>query len=169
MSTAFVQPDIEESRPLQDAASSGSGGPSGSMQTQNAGTNSSAGVGSFVTDTFRQSAHPVALLFLFLFRSMAIATYLLCGFFTSGYVFSVRIFLLLIVVFCDCVCRMQDFPENIRNIAYRPSWSSYYSQPTFGRYAMFQVESLSVCVSGTRWTIAGPVFGSLRAEIRLCR
>ncbi|GAA6059385.1 hypothetical protein JCM10212_003283 [Sporobolomyces blumeae] len=37
---------------------------------------------------WKQSAHPVALLFLFLFRCLAIATYLLCGFFSSSYVFS---------------------------------------------------------------------------------
>ncbi|GAA6013317.1 hypothetical protein JCM11491_006352 [Sporobolomyces phaffii] len=37
---------------------------------------------------WKQSAHPVALLFLFLFRCAAIATYLLCGFFSSSYVFS---------------------------------------------------------------------------------
>lgn len=40
-----------------------------------------------------QSAHPVALFFLFLFRCLAIATYLLCGFFSSSYVFSVCNFL----------------------------------------------------------------------------
>ncbi len=34
-------------------------------------------------------SHPVALFFLFLFRCLAIATYLLCGFFVSSYVFSV--------------------------------------------------------------------------------
>ncbi|GAA5850431.1 hypothetical protein JCM5353_002719 [Sporobolomyces roseus] len=37
---------------------------------------------------WKQSAHPVALLFLFTFRCAAIATYLLCGFFSSSYVFS---------------------------------------------------------------------------------
>ncbi|GAA5870439.1 hypothetical protein JCM16303_002004 [Sporobolomyces ruberrimus] len=37
---------------------------------------------------WKQSAHPVALLFLFSFRCAAIATYLLCGFFSSSYVFS---------------------------------------------------------------------------------
>jgi hypothetical protein len=42
---------------------------------------------------WKQSAHPVALLFLFLFRCAAIATYLLCGFFSSSYVFSVSPFL----------------------------------------------------------------------------
>ncbi|GAA5827232.1 hypothetical protein JCM11251_001182 [Rhodosporidiobolus azoricus] len=37
---------------------------------------------------WKQSAHPVALFFLFFFRCAAIATYLLCGFFSSSYVFS---------------------------------------------------------------------------------
>src|SRR5712671_5079558 len=36
-----------------------------------------------------QSAHPVALLVLYLFRIAAIATYVLCGFFTDNYVVSV--------------------------------------------------------------------------------
>ncbi|GAA5837212.1 hypothetical protein JCM9279_005618 [Rhodotorula babjevae] len=44
------------------------------------------------TDTgesiWTQSAHPVALFFLYAFRCAAIATYLLCGFFVSSYVFS---------------------------------------------------------------------------------
>ncbi|TNY21640.1 DUF846-domain-containing protein [Rhodotorula diobovata] len=35
-----------------------------------------------------QSAHPVALFFLYAFRCAAIATYLLCGFFVESYVFS---------------------------------------------------------------------------------
>lgn len=38
---------------------------------------------------WEQSSHPVALLFLFLFRGLAIATYLLSGFFSTGFVFSV--------------------------------------------------------------------------------
>ncbi|GAA5922942.1 Tvp23p [Sporobolomyces koalae] len=37
---------------------------------------------------WKQSAHPVALFFLYSFRCLAIATYLLCGFFSSSYVFS---------------------------------------------------------------------------------
>lgn len=37
----------------------------------------------------QQSAHPVALFFLFFFRIAAIVVYLLCGFFTSNYVLSV--------------------------------------------------------------------------------
>lgn len=35
-------------------------------------------------------SHPVALFFLYIFRTLAVATYLLCGFFVSSYVFSVR-------------------------------------------------------------------------------
>ncbi|GAA5888813.1 hypothetical protein JCM6882_002862 [Rhodosporidiobolus microsporus] len=53
----------------------------GSVQT--------TGVGSADADSiWKQSAHPVALFFLFFFRCAAIATYLLCGFFSSSYVFS---------------------------------------------------------------------------------
>ncbi|GAA99051.1 uncharacterized protein L969DRAFT_54986 [Mixia osmundae IAM 14324] len=37
---------------------------------------------------WQQSSHPVALFFLFAFRSAAVATYLLCGFFSNSYVFS---------------------------------------------------------------------------------
>lgn len=36
-----------------------------------------------------EGRHPIALFFLYLFRCLAIATYLLCGFFSSSYVFSV--------------------------------------------------------------------------------
>ncbi|KAK4706139.1 hypothetical protein P7C70_g78, partial [Phenoliferia sp. Uapishka_3] len=43
-----------------------------------------------------QSAHPIALFCLFLFRSLAIATYLLCGFFSSSYVFSTVIVVILL-------------------------------------------------------------------------
>lgn len=80
--------------------SQGSNAVSGSMQSTNAngqppaarGSVNVNGVGS--TDAnesiWQQSAHPVALFCLFFFRSAAIATYLLCGFFVSSYVFSVR-------------------------------------------------------------------------------
>ena len=37
-----------------------------------------------------QSSHPIALLFLYLFRTTAIAVYIFCGFFTDNYVLSVR-------------------------------------------------------------------------------
>jgi hypothetical protein len=43
-----------------------------------------------------QSAHPVVLFVLYLFRIAAIATYILCGFFTDNYVVSVRLLLSLI-------------------------------------------------------------------------
>ena len=38
-----------------------------------------------------QSAHPIALFFLYFFRTAAIVVYLLCGFFTNNYVLSVRV------------------------------------------------------------------------------
>ncbi|KAM0793543.1 Golgi apparatus membrane protein tvp23 [Microbotryomycetes sp. NB124-2] len=56
----------------------------GSIQTQGQGSNATSADASILS----QSAHPVALICLYLFRSLAIATYLLCGFFSSSYVFS---------------------------------------------------------------------------------
>ncbi|KAK4052900.1 Golgi apparatus membrane protein tvp23 [Microbotryomycetes sp. JL221] len=56
----------------------------GSIQTQGQGGVNSSNEASILS----QSAHPVALVCLYLFRSLAIATYLLCGFFSSSYVFS---------------------------------------------------------------------------------
>ncbi|BGP12386.1 Golgi apparatus membrane protein tvp23 [Rhodosporidiobolus nylandii] len=55
----------------------------GSVQTgQGVGSNDAE------QSIWKQSAHPVALFFLFAFRCAAITTYLLCGFFSSSYVFS---------------------------------------------------------------------------------
>ncbi|KAI0274688.1 Golgi apparatus membrane protein TVP23 [Gloeopeniophorella convolvens] len=58
---------------------------------------------------FRQSAHPIALLALYLFRTAAIATYILCGFFTDNYVVSTVIVVVLLAM---------DF-WNCRNVAGR--------------------------------------------------
>ena len=44
------------------------------------------------------SRHPFALFFLYLFRCLAVATYILCGFFSSSYVFSVRHFVDLVPI-----------------------------------------------------------------------
>ncbi|KAI5476376.1 protein of DUF846 family [Pseudohyphozyma bogoriensis] len=55
----------------------------GSIPTQGMGSN-----GGNEQSIWQQSAHPVALFFLYFFRCLAIATYLLCGFFSSSYVFS---------------------------------------------------------------------------------
>ncbi|OCH96476.1 Golgi apparatus membrane protein TVP23 [Obba rivulosa] len=52
---------------------------------------------------FRQSAHPLALLFLYLFRIAAITVYILCGFFTSNFVLStVFVVVLLAMDFWNC-------------------------------------------------------------------
>ncbi|KAI0283311.1 DUF846-domain-containing protein [Russula aff. rugulosa BPL654] len=52
---------------------------------------------------FRQSAHPVVLFVLYLFRIAAIATYILCGFFTDNYVVStVMVVVLLAMDFWNC-------------------------------------------------------------------
>jgi len=52
---------------------------------------------------FRQSSHPLVLLFLYLFRSAAITVYILCGFFTDNYVLStVVVVVLLAMDFWNC-------------------------------------------------------------------
>ncbi|KIY45390.1 DUF846-domain-containing protein [Fistulina hepatica ATCC 64428] len=56
-----------------------------------------------IAGMFRQSAHPVALLVLFLFRIAAIAVYILCGWFTDNYVLStVLVVVLLAMDFWNC-------------------------------------------------------------------
>ncbi|THH34121.1 hypothetical protein EUX98_g38 [Antrodiella citrinella] len=62
-----------------------------------------------IAGIFRQSAHPVALFFLYIFRIAAIAVYLLCGFFTSNYVLSTVVVVVLLAM---------DF-WNTRNVAGR--------------------------------------------------
>jgi len=70
-------------------------------QSQMATTPGDAEAG--IAGIFRQSAHPVALFFLFFFRTAAIAVYLLCGFFTSNYVLStVVVVVLLAMDFWNC-------------------------------------------------------------------
>jgi hypothetical protein len=55
-----------------------------------AGEFSSPHLSTVVSHLRVQSSHPVALLFLYLFRTGAIAVYVLCGWFTDNYVLSVR-------------------------------------------------------------------------------
>ncbi|KAJ7074904.1 Golgi apparatus membrane protein TVP23 [Mycena belliarum] len=56
-----------------------------------------------IAGIFRQSAHPLALFFLFFFRTAAIAVYLLSGFFTDNYVLSaVAVVVLLAMDFWNC-------------------------------------------------------------------
>jgi len=51
----------------------------------------------------RQSSHPLVLVVLYLFRVAAVATYLLCGFFTENYVLStVLVVVLLAMDFWNC-------------------------------------------------------------------
>lgn len=61
------------------------------------------------TSIWKQSSHPVALFFLYFFRSLAIATYVLCGFFSDSYVFSTVI----VVIFLSA-----DF-WTVRNVSGR--------------------------------------------------
>jgi len=52
---------------------------------------------------FRQSAHPMVLAFLYFFRIAAIAVYILCGWFTSNFVLStVVVVVLLAMDFWNC-------------------------------------------------------------------
>jgi len=56
-----------------------------------------------IVGIFRQSAHPLALFFLYCFRIAAIAVYILCGWFTSNYVLStVLVVVLLAMDFWNC-------------------------------------------------------------------
>ncbi|KAF8167922.1 Golgi apparatus membrane protein TVP23 [Crassisporium funariophilum] len=56
-----------------------------------------------IAGIFRQSAHPLALFFLYFFRICAITVYILCGWFTSNYVLStVLVVVLLAMDFWNC-------------------------------------------------------------------
>ncbi|KIJ53644.1 hypothetical protein M422DRAFT_222299 [Sphaerobolus stellatus SS14] len=56
-----------------------------------------------LTGIFKQSSHPLALFFLYLFRIGALATYILCGLFTDNYVLStVVVVVLLAMDFWNC-------------------------------------------------------------------
>ncbi|GAA5981368.1 hypothetical protein JCM10908_004084 [Rhodotorula pacifica] len=90
---------------LASHSNNGGSGVSGSMQSSTAppaarGSVNVNGVGSTDANAsiWQQSAHPVALFCLFFFRSAAIATYLLCGFFVSSYVFSTVLVVVLLAL-----------------------------------------------------------------------
>lgn len=73
----------------------------GSRPNASAASSSDAEAG--IAGIFRQSAHPVALFFLYFFRTAAIVVYLLCGFFTSNYVLSTVIVVVLLAMdFWNC-------------------------------------------------------------------
>ncbi|TFY56406.1 hypothetical protein EVG20_g8935 [Dentipellis fragilis] len=56
-----------------------------------------------IAGIFRQSAHPLALFCLYIFRVAAITTYILCGFFTSNFVVSTVIVVVLLAMdFWNC-------------------------------------------------------------------
>jgi len=60
-------------------------------------------VESGISGIFRQSAHPLALFCLYFFRMAAIAVYILCGWFTTNYVLStVLVVVLLAMDFWNC-------------------------------------------------------------------
>jgi len=78
---------------------------SGAMASSTTPSDAEAGLAGIL----RQSAHPVVLFVLYLFRIAAIATYILCGFFTDNYVISTVIVVVLLAM---------DF-WNCRNVAGR--------------------------------------------------
>ncbi|KAL1408844.1 Golgi apparatus membrane protein tvp23 [Vanrija albida] len=73
------------------------------------GTTASSAEQGGIAGILKASSHPVALFFLFFFRSAAIAVYVLCGFFTTDYVLSIVLVVILLSL---------DF-WNTRNIAGR--------------------------------------------------
>jgi hypothetical protein len=89
--SADEEPTPTAAAPQRSFSSSAPPPPSalGSVQTSGSGSADKD------ASVLSQSAHPVALIFLYLFRVAAIATYLLCGFFSSSYVFSVSVLRLL--------------------------------------------------------------------------
>ncbi|KAI9460833.1 Golgi apparatus membrane protein TVP23 [Lactarius psammicola] len=97
MSTTIEPDEPTQERPSRPIPTSSADLESGSHPTQG------------LTGIFRQSAHPVALFVLYLFRIAAIATYILCGFFTDNYVVSTVIVVVLLAM---------DF-WNCRNVAGR--------------------------------------------------
>ncbi|KAF8271345.1 hypothetical protein EI94DRAFT_1784187 [Lactarius quietus] len=97
MSTTIEPDEPTRERPPGPIATSSADLEAGSNPTQG------------LTAIFRQSAHPVALFVLYLFRIAAIATYILCGFFTDNYVVSTVIVVVLLAM---------DF-WNCRNVAGR--------------------------------------------------
>ncbi|KAJ7126632.1 Golgi apparatus membrane protein TVP23 [Mycena crocata] len=75
--------------------------PTNRVTEQMATTESDAEAG--IAGIFRQSAHPLALFFLFLFRTAAITVYLLSGFVTDNYVLAtVAVVVLLAMDFWNC-------------------------------------------------------------------
>ncbi|KZT21645.1 Golgi apparatus membrane protein TVP23 [Neolentinus lepideus HHB14362 ss-1] len=103
-----IEPDEETSAPSQ--APAGNANANARQPVVLTPTNRADGVATNPGDVesglagiFRQSAHPVVLFFLYLFRSAAIAVYILCGFFTDNYVLStVFVVLLLAMDFWNC-------------------------------------------------------------------
>jgi hypothetical protein len=95
--SGYVAPDVEAQQPATAAPVA-----SGSMSTPQPSANADASI-------LAQSSHPVALIFLYLFRTLAIVTYLLCGFLSSSYVLS---------TVCVVVLLSADF-WTVRNVSGR--------------------------------------------------
>lgn len=112
-----IEPDVLEEAPSLKKASSK---PQDTRQSVVlTPTNRASGAGSMATNEgdaeagisgiFRQSAHPIALFFLYFFRTAAVVVYVLCGWFTDNYVLSTVVVVILLAM---------DF-WNTRNVAGR--------------------------------------------------
>ncbi|GAA5898146.1 hypothetical protein JCM8208_000164 [Rhodotorula glutinis] len=78
----------QQQQPLLPTYSTSTGGAPPEQRGSVPVTNGISSTDAAGDSIWSQSAHPVALFFLYAFRCAAIATYLLCGFFVSSYVFS---------------------------------------------------------------------------------
>ncbi|KAG8918187.1 Golgi apparatus membrane protein tvp23 [Tulasnella sp. 418] len=101
-----IEPD-EPSDPVQGNISSTPARPKQQVvltPTNNASSAAAnADVEAGLAGIFRQSSHPLALFVLYLFRTGAIAVYILCGIFTDNYVLStVVVVVLLAMDFWNC-------------------------------------------------------------------
>ncbi|OXG11212.1 cytoplasmic protein [Cryptococcus neoformans Tu401-1] len=108
-----IEPDEEaQSVPRGNIGTSSSPRPAQTPVVLVPGTQAS-GIGNVeeggIRGILKQSSHPMALAFLYLFRSAAIAVYVLCGLFTDNYVLSIVVVVILLSL---------DF-WNTRNVAGR--------------------------------------------------
>ena len=119
-----------------------------------------------------QSSHPIALLFLYLFRTTAIAVYIFCGFFTDNYVLSVR----------DDIQSLNPplltlSPSRLWQSLYYLRWisglveyvappvHSFHISPSNIESSRMSLEEHSLaCGSGTKWMRTARVFGSSNLE-----
>ncbi|KAK1925607.1 hypothetical protein DB88DRAFT_484484 [Papiliotrema laurentii] len=108
--------EADEDAPTVPSGSIGSSQPRREPEVLVPGTQANGSVGNAgtaeeggIAGILKQSSHPMSLAFLYLFRSAAIAVYVLCGLFTDNYVLSIVVVVVLLSL---------DF-WNTRNVAGR--------------------------------------------------